>query len=45
MATIRKARKDNRKLWYTWYHDLMHLNALHAAIAAVKMQDISPFDL
>lgn len=43
--TLRQTRKDNRRLWYTWYHDLMDMNALRAALAAVKMQDVSPFDL
>lgn len=45
MAQIRKARKLNRKLWYTWYHDIMNMSALRAALAAVRMQDVPHFDL
>ena len=41
----RTERKLNRKLWYTWYHDILHMNALQAAIAAVRLQDMPHFDL
>ena len=41
----RTERKLNRKLWYTWYHDIMSMNALRSAIAAVRLQDLPHFDL
>ncbi len=42
---LRKDRRLNRMLWYTWYHDIMNISALRAALAAVKMQDVPHFDL